>query len=939
MSLIKQNIILNTSIAYKYCNGLKEISILKYARNHLNERKINIFCINLFFLLLLYLPTTAQNPNIIFILADDLGYGDIEPYGQKIIKTPNLNRLAKEGIRFTNHYAGAPVCAPSRSTLMTGMHTGHTPIRGNQRDNHVGVEPLAHNVKTVAEMLKASTEYTTALYGRWHLGGVYSNSQPHQRGFDEFFGPLSKYFKPLNTYYRPDLYENGDLYIVRENNNGAEGIHREDLITEKAFDFIKRNKNNPFFLYLAYSFVHAPLQPVPGEEDYSNRDWPQSEIDFAHNVTRLDRYVGQFIELIDELAISENTLLIFTSDNGPHMEGHNPDFFNSNGTLRGYKRDLYEGGIRVPFIARWPGKIKFGTISEHPSAFWDLMPTLSELTGARLPKQTDGISYLPALLGKEQSKHEYLYWEFNERTPRQAIRMEDWKGQYFIEHDRFELYNLSEDIGEKTDLATTNPEIVKKLKLKMQEAHIYNHRFPITKAEKYIQISPRNQKYLQYEDGTPFIPIGPNICWSRATTDPNIALAQYNHYFKQMADNGANFTRIWLGAPLWEIEHKSVNGFDMVKTNYLLDSLVNLANQYSIKLKFCIHNFRTLTGSPPIFEGSVSMGRPIYHKDNGGPFESVNEYFNTEKGKDLFLERMYFLSNQYGSNPSVFGWELWNEINAVRTTNKPTDILEWTSWMLPKAKEIFPRHLVMQSMGSFDRETARDWYKKFCIMDNNDIAQIHRYLDPGAELDVCKGPMDILAADATRELLSYNSDKPVIVSEVGAVEANHAGPSKLYELDSLGILLHDLLFAPFFSGAAAPGQSWHWHHYVDKHDLWWHLGRFSKAIKNVNPISEGFEPTFYETKDVRVYSLNGKNTTLIWCRDVNSNWQTELIEKITPDTLNLSVSTEHLSIVDRKIKTISIYDPWKDKWTNGTVSGKFIPIPPFTRSIVLKITH
>jgi hypothetical protein len=455
----------------------------------------------------------------------------------------------------------------------------------------------------------------------------------------------------------------------------------------------------------------------------------------------------------------------------------------------------------------------------------------------------------------------------------------------------------------------------------------------------HIRISSINKHYLQYEDGTPYIPIGPNICWSRTTTDPDKALAQYNYYFEKMAENGANFTRIFLSAPLWEIEHESFNKFDTIKANYLLDSIVNLATQHGIKLKFCLHHFRTLTESKPIFEGSVSFGRPMYHIENGGLVESMDEFFNTEAGRKIFLARLHFFSQRYKDHPAVFGWELWNEINAVSISNNPADILIWTEWMLPKAKELFPNHLIMQSMGSFDGDAKREMYQEFCKIKSNDIAQIHRYLDPGAQLDVCKGPMDILAADATRELLSYNSDKPVIVSEVGAVEANHAGPSKLYELDSLGILLHDLLFAPFFCGAAAPGQSWHWHYYVDKHDLWWHFGRFSKAVKDINPISEDFKPSFYETKDIRIYSLNGKNTTLIWCRDVNSNWQTELIEIIKPNILNLTVSTEHLGVAEKKLKRVSFYDPWKDKWTSGKVSGKSILIPPFTRSIVLKITH
>lgn len=517
----------------------------------------------------------------------------------------------------------------------------------------------------------------------------------------------------------------------------------------------------------------------------------------------------------------------------------------------------------------------------------------------------------------------------------------------FFQFTSIQKVSQSYDVVQKTGLQNLilveNAEFIDTVRsiddLKVYSKNEWINADKITKGEGFIEVSPLNNRYLQYENGVPYVPIGPNICWSRTTTNPDKALKQYNYYFKKMSENGANFTRIWLGAPLWEFEHERVGEFDIIKSDYLLDSLVNLATNYGIKLKFCIHNFRTLTESPPIFEGSVSMGRPMYNKKNGGPLETMDEYFGTDKGKNLFLERMNFLSKKYGNNPTVFGWELWNEINAVNTSNKPEDILEWTAWMLPKAKEIFPRHLVMQSMGSFDRNASRKWYKEFCIMNNNDIAQVHRYLDSGAELDVCKGPMDILAADATRELLSYNPGKPVIVSEVGAVEANHAGPSNLYDVDSLGILLHDLIFAPFFSGSASPGQSWHWHFYIDKHDLWWHYGRFEQVVKDINPILEDFKPLFVETADVRVYILMGETTTLIWCRDANNNWQTELIDKIQPNILKQSVSLDQIGIADKNIKTVKFFDPWKNKWTSGDTSGSDILIPDFTRSIILKITY
>ncbi|WP_158594728.1 arylsulfatase [Ulvibacterium marinum] len=880
-----------------------------------------------------------EKPNIIFILADDLGYGDTEPYGQKVLKTPNIARMAKEGMKFTDHYAGAPVCAPSRSTLMTGMHTGHTPIRGNRRDMFQGVEAMPHDVRTIAEMFKENSNYTTALFGRWHLGGVFSNSCPHQRGFDHSFGALSKFHKPPNTYYRPDLYKNGELYIVDENDKGAESVHVEDLITEKALQFIdKQSKGGtPFFLYMAYSLVHAPIEPIPGEVDYSDRDWPQEEKDFAHNVAGLDKYVGMFMEQLKKSGIDKNTLVIFTSDNGPHGEGHNPLFFDSNGPLKGIKRDLYEGGIRIPFIARWPGKIRPGTTNDHPSAFWDLMPTMAEIIDIEPPKQSDGISYLPALLGKKQQKHDYLYWEFKPGNPRQAIRKDDWKAIYFIQDGRFELYHLSDDIGEKRNLASEYPLVAEELFEMIQEAHDYNPRFPLTNTEKHIQVSAKNPNYLEYEDGTPYIPIGPNICWSRITTEADQALGQYDKYFKKLAENGGNYTRIWLSAPLWEVEQKKASGFDLGKTDYLLDSLVNLASKYSIKIKFCLENFRQLTDRPAPFEGSVPFDKPIYSKVYGGPLENMEQFFATKEGKELFLSRMHWFSNRYATNPTVFGWELWNEINSVKATKKV--VLDWTREMLIEAKQAFPRQLVMQSLGSFDSKDKASIYKQYMALEDNEILQVHRYLDPGAELEVAKGAMDILAADATRELLSYDHDRPVIVSEVGAVEAHHAGPSKLYEKDTKGVLLHDLLFAPFFSGAAGPGQSWHWHHYIDRHNLWWHFGRFKEAIKGIDPITEDFTPLFLEDQNFRIYILKGKSTTLIWCRDIKSGWRQELLEgkeakKIKDIHLDLSL----LGL--EKGTKIDFYLPWSDKWQKGgTVAAGSINLPDFKRSIVVKISN
>lgn len=428
----------------------------------------------------------SRKPNIIFILADDLGYGDLGCYGQKKIKTPNIDHLAAEGIRFTNHYAGSTVCAPSRCALMTGLHTGHSPVRGNYRDAKIGVATIPREIPNVAEILKTDTDYVTGLCGRWHLGGEKSQQQPSQRGFVHSFGKLSSIFEPkansffLNSLFKEDgthvgyetysrigiepLYENGKLYNLEEKFKNKPYLYIGDLVTDKALEFIRDHKNEPFFLYMPYTLVHSPIE-VPDLGQYRDKDWPQLEKGFAAMVTYLDMLVGRVVNEVKKQGLDENTLIIFTSDNGPHKEeGHNPEFFESNGSLKGIKRDLYEGGIRMPMIARWPGKIKPGTETNHISAIWDFLPTACDIAGIKPPKNIDGISYLPTVLGKPQKKHQYLYWEFHERkTTEQAVRLGNWKAIRHKPTGPIELYDLKTDIGEENNLANQHREIVAKI--------------------------------------------------------------------------------------------------------------------------------------------------------------------------------------------------------------------------------------------------------------------------------------------------------------------------------------------------------------------------------------------------------------------------------------------------------------------------------------------
>lgn len=432
-----------------------------------------------------------KKPNIIFILADDLGYGDLGCYGQKTIKTENLDRMAKEGIRFTDHYAGSTVCAPSRCVLMTGLHTGHCYVRGNRSVKPMGQLPLPAETTTVAKLLKKAG-YTNALIGKWGLGGPGSTGAPNKQGFDYFFGYLCQ--GHAHNYYPEFLFRNEQRVPLKGNKvanprpNGA-GVaieraqYSHDLLAEETLAFVEKNKDRPFFLYLAYTIPHANNEAgkkgmeVPSFEPYANKDWPEPQKGHAAMITRMDRDIGKLFTKLKDLGIDKNTLVMFSSDNGPHKEGGaDPQFFKSAGPLRGRKRDLYEGGIRVPLIARWPGKIKPASVTNHISAFWDFLPTCCELVGIQTPKGLDGISMLPTLLGQpnKQRKHEFLYWEFHEQGKKLAVRMDGFKAVQLNvaknPNGPIELYNLKTDIGEKNNVADQHPQTVARLQRYMNTA-------------------------------------------------------------------------------------------------------------------------------------------------------------------------------------------------------------------------------------------------------------------------------------------------------------------------------------------------------------------------------------------------------------------------------------------------------------------------------------
>jgi arylsulfatase A-like enzyme len=440
-------------------------------------------------LLLLLGTQTERKVNIVFIHADDLGYGDLSCFGQQRFRTPNLDRMAAQGIRFTQYYAGNTVCAPSRCALMTGYHMGHAFIRGNAE------VPLRPEDVTVAKLLKGAG-YATAMIGKWGLGLSNNTGRPDLQGFDYSFGYLDH--KHAHKQYTDHLFRNGERVELDGKTWG------NDLFTKESLEFVEKNKAHPFFLYLSYTNPHAELLvPEDSLDEYKGKfpekpyvnaaadkqkgyfSQPTPHAAFAAMVTRMDRDIGRLFEKLQALGLDQDTIVFFTSDNGPHQEGGaDPEFFNSNGPLRGIKRDLTEGGIRVPMIARWPGKLAAGAVSDFVWAHWDFLPTACELAGAKAPAGLDGMSVVPTLFGKEQKPHDHLYWEFFERGFDQAVRVGDWKGVRNGLGSPLQLYNLKTDIGERDDVAEKNPETVAKLEAVMKSARAESERWVPTKKGK-----------------------------------------------------------------------------------------------------------------------------------------------------------------------------------------------------------------------------------------------------------------------------------------------------------------------------------------------------------------------------------------------------------------------------------------------------------------------
>lgn len=444
----------------------------------------------------------------------------------------------------------------------------------------------------------------------------------------------------------------------------------------------------------------------------------------------------------------------------------------------------------------------------------------------------------------------------------------------------------------------------------------------------YVRVSPRDNRYLELSDGTPYIPIGLNLIQPGSEDSTEQGLATMERWMKALSDQGGNYIRVWISAGFWDCERERAGVFDEAHARRI-DALLELARRYGIRVKMTIEHFREVDSKDVRQSWALKQ---LHHVSHGGTAKDMPDWLVNSESRAQFQRKLDWLQHRFGDQPAIFAWELWNEINAVRGG----DYMGWTEVMLPELKQRFPRNMTLQSLGSFDSDWAVDPYRRLCHLPHNDIAQVHRYLDLGARLEVCHGPVDVLAADAIRTLQAMQPERPVILAESGAVEPQHTGPFKLYAKDKAGVILHDVIFAPFFAGAAGAGQCWHWGEYVDKNNLWCQFGAFAEVVRDLDPAAEQFQPLMIPHPRLRVYVLKGKHTSLVWCRDIENTWQSELAENRAPAELNdASISLANtISVVGQNVCT---YDPWKRTWADAVCEGDAVHLPPFSRSIVIRV--
>jgi beta-glucanase (GH16 family) len=447
-------------------------------------------------------------------------------------------------------------------------------------------------------------------------------------------------------------------------------------------------------------------------------------------------------------------------------------------------------------------------------------------------------------------------------------------------------------------------------------------------SESFVQVCPGDKRYFELSNGTPFVPIGLNMIapWG---SDEKEALARMERWIKALSENRGNYIRLWLSHKFFDVEHEKSGQYDGEKARRI-DAVLDMARQHNVRVKMTIEHFRHF-----FRDRQQWAAKPLHHVSRGGPAEDIDDFFQGKKSREQFKKKLRWYADRYGDDPVIFAWELWNEMDTVRGKG----YMEWTEEMLAELQRLFPENLVTQSLGSFDNASKRPRYRRVSLMKDNDYANVHRYLDLGASLEICHGPVDVLAADAIRELQNFECAKPIILAESGAVEPSHTGPFKLYKKDKDGIILHDILFAPFFAGAAGTGQNWHWDHYVAANNLWFQFDRFAEAIEGIDPPTEAFEPLTIDHPRLRIYVLAGGRTWLAWCRDKRNTWKTELAEGEQPELI--SDVTVSINDIGRDLDgaRVDFYDPWSNRWTRGRIEGERISLPDFKRSLVVKMRN
>jgi hypothetical protein len=438
----------------------------------------------------------------------------------------------------------------------------------------------------------------------------------------------------------------------------------------------------------------------------------------------------------------------------------------------------------------------------------------------------------------------------------------------------------------------------------------------------FVRVSPRDTRYFELSDGTPYIPIGLNM-----VGPPRDDLAGMEAWMRKLAANGGNYARIWLSSPFFDVEHGQSGHFDPERAKRI-DALLALARKYGVRLKFCTEHFRHLGEAKQPW-----TAKPQHLLANGGPARDTADFFQGEAGRRQYKGKLAWYAERYHDEPMIFGWELWNEMDAVQANVwRP-----WSAEMLPELHRLFPKNLAMQSLGSYDHQRKRDSYRDLCELPGNDVLQVHRYLDPGASWEICHGPVAVFTAEAVRDLRSFGVRKPVMLAESGAVQRSHSGPSKLYAKDHEGMILHDVLFAPFFAGAAGPGHIWHWDVYVDRNDLWHHFSRFAAVVKGLDAPAESLEPFELSHPRLLILGLKGRHTTLVWCRDRQNTWQTELAEGQPPELLRQVRVELGQQQTSHPARTIRTYDPWSNIWQGAALEGSAIVLPEFKRSLVIRM--